>query len=325
MAAMANIRVHSEENNTVVLLHTLLLIQMHLNKSENKLVKKFIHLSNLIWKVKLIYYIDSLHQKWNISAFIWLFIWIIKSYSSRKPTIQYPRQGAYCKKVQYCREDCQVEALQKCVGASQGVDHRLFFPRWKFFFHQHDKFFLTRIKGLRTEDVVHCTDCKAHWGILHFIWKGPRVWRKSGEAQNPVCHSSVDFSTFSAKPVFDSDFCLMILEIFSLSANPLPTCFCLRQSSQVHCTAACTLPTCPCTDFCLCFDSWILASIPTVPLLCLTLLACLLTSFACLFDTRFLPEPCLYFCQDFFFYFFVLFFLCCLCLAWTVSVILHYY
>lgn len=48
MAAMANIRVHSEENNTVVLLHTLLLIQMHLNKSENKLVKKFIHLSNLI-------------------------------------------------------------------------------------------------------------------------------------------------------------------------------------------------------------------------------------------------------------------------------------
>ena len=31
------------------------------------------------------------------------------------------------------------------------------------FFHQHGKFFLTQIQGLRTEDVVHCTDCKAHW------------------------------------------------------------------------------------------------------------------------------------------------------------------
>ena len=26
------------------------------------------------------------------------------------------------------------------------------------------KFFLTRIEGLRTEDAVDCTDCKAHWG-----------------------------------------------------------------------------------------------------------------------------------------------------------------
>ena len=44
-----------------------------------------------------------------------------------------------------------------------------------FFFHQHVKFFLTRIEGLRTEDVVHCTDCKAHWGnvivILGYINK----------------------------------------------------------------------------------------------------------------------------------------------------------
>ena len=29
-------------------------------------------------------------------------------------------------------------------------------------FHQHGKFFLTQIEGLRSEDVIYCTDCKAH-------------------------------------------------------------------------------------------------------------------------------------------------------------------
>ena len=31
------------------------------------------------------------------------------------------------------------------------------------------KSFLTQIEGLRTEDVVHCTDCKAHWGNVFVI------------------------------------------------------------------------------------------------------------------------------------------------------------
>ena len=32
------------------------------------------------------------------------------------------------------------------------------------------RFFLTLIEGLRKEDVVHCTDCKAHWGNVIVIW-----------------------------------------------------------------------------------------------------------------------------------------------------------
>ena len=44
-----------------------------------------------------------------------------------------------------------------------------------FFFHQHVKFFPTRIVGVRAEDVVHCADCKAHGGnvilILSYINK----------------------------------------------------------------------------------------------------------------------------------------------------------
>ena len=48
------------------------------------------------------------------------------------------------------------------------------------FFHQHGKFFLTQIQGLRTEDVVHCTDCKAHWlnviVILGYINKFDLIW-----------------------------------------------------------------------------------------------------------------------------------------------------
>ena len=39
---------------------------------------------------------------------------------------------------------------------------------------------LTRIEGLRTEDVVHFTDCKAHWGnvivILGYINKIDLIW-----------------------------------------------------------------------------------------------------------------------------------------------------
>ena len=57
---------------------------------------------------------------------------------------------------------------------------------WGFFrccfFYQHVKFFLARIEGLRTEDVVHCTDCKAHWGkvivILDYINKIDLIWFK---------------------------------------------------------------------------------------------------------------------------------------------------
>ena len=55
-----------------------------------------------------------------------------------------------------------------------------FYSFKRFFFHQHVKFFLTRIEGLRTEDVVHCTDCKAHWGnvivILGYINKIDLIW-----------------------------------------------------------------------------------------------------------------------------------------------------
>ena len=44
-----------------------------------------------------------------------------------------------------------------------------------FLSHRHVKFFLTRTEGLRTEDVVHCTACKAQWGnvivILGYINK----------------------------------------------------------------------------------------------------------------------------------------------------------
>ena len=46
---------------------------------------------------------------------------------------------------------------------------------WVFFSINMWNFFLTQIEGLRTEDVVHCTDCKAHWGnvivILGYINK----------------------------------------------------------------------------------------------------------------------------------------------------------
>ena len=59
-----------------------------------------------------------------------------------------------------------------------------FYPVKSFFFHQHVKFFLTRIKVLRTEDVDHCTDCKAHWGnvivILGYINKTDLSWFTHG-------------------------------------------------------------------------------------------------------------------------------------------------
>ena len=55
-----------------------------------------------------------------------------------------------------------------------------FYPVKRVFSHQHVKFFLTRVEGLRTEDVVHCTDCKAHWGnvivILGYINKIDLIW-----------------------------------------------------------------------------------------------------------------------------------------------------
>ena len=57
-----------------------------------------------------------------------------------------------------------------------------FYPVKGFFFSINVKFFLTRIEGLRTEDVVHCTDCKAHWGnvivILGYINKIDLIWFK---------------------------------------------------------------------------------------------------------------------------------------------------
>ena len=49
-----------------------------------------------------------------------------------------------------------------------------------FFLHQHGKFFITQFEGLRTEDVVHHTDCKAQWGnvivILGYINKIYLIW-----------------------------------------------------------------------------------------------------------------------------------------------------
>ena len=51
----------------------------------------------------------------------------------------------------------------------------LFPPRWKFFFSQYGKFFLTQIEGLGTEGVVCSTDYTAYWGnvivILGYINK----------------------------------------------------------------------------------------------------------------------------------------------------------
>ena len=48
-----------------------------------------------------------------------------------------------------------------------------FFPLLKGFFSQHGKFFLSRMEDLRTDDVVHCIDCKVGWGseiiILGYI------------------------------------------------------------------------------------------------------------------------------------------------------------
>ena len=38
-----------------------------------------------------------------------------------------------------------------------------------FFFHQDVKFSITWIEGRRTEDVVHCADCKAHCGKVIVI------------------------------------------------------------------------------------------------------------------------------------------------------------
>ena len=50
----------------------------------------------------------------------------------------------------------------------------------RFFFHQHGKFFLTGVECLRTEDVDHYTDCRAHWGnvivILGCINKTDLIW-----------------------------------------------------------------------------------------------------------------------------------------------------
>ena len=38
----------------------------------------------------------------------------------------------------------------------------IFLPCLKVIFTQYVKFFLILIEGLRTEDVVHCTDCETH-------------------------------------------------------------------------------------------------------------------------------------------------------------------
>ena len=60
------------------------------------------------------------------------------------------------------------------------VSFFLFFTLLKRSFHQHGKFFLTRVECLRTENVVHCTDCKAHWGnviaIFIYINKTDLIW-----------------------------------------------------------------------------------------------------------------------------------------------------
>ena len=41
---------------------------------------------------------------------------------------------------------------------------------WTLFFSQYSKFTLTRIEGLKTEDIVQCTDCTAYWGIVIVIF-----------------------------------------------------------------------------------------------------------------------------------------------------------
>lgn len=60
----------------------------------------------------------------------------------------------------------------------------IFFSLLKGFLFQRGKFFLYRKEGLRTDCVIHCTYCKAHWGdvIVHvhsFYWNAikPQLFR----------------------------------------------------------------------------------------------------------------------------------------------------
>ena len=48
--------------------------------------------------------------------------------------------------------------------------YSVFFPPVKFFFCSKWYVFLTWNEGRRTEDVIHCTVCKAHSGTVIVIW-----------------------------------------------------------------------------------------------------------------------------------------------------------
>ena len=55
--------------------------------------------------------------------------------------------------------------------------------------------FFTRIEGLRTEDVVHCTKCKAHWGNVIYIVK---LWTPDTESILQNCFAWTDWDVFKA-------------------------------------------------------------------------------------------------------------------------------
>ena len=62
-------------------------------------------------------------------------------------------------------------------GSSRGLVHH-FSPVKGFFFSHYGNFFLTCIEGPRTEDVVRCTLCEAHWGNVIVILGYKIKWIK---------------------------------------------------------------------------------------------------------------------------------------------------
>ena len=74
-------------------------------------------------------------------------------------------------------------------------DISLSFDEWRICFNCQTKFFLTQIEGLRREDVVQCTECKAHWGnvivILGYMNKNDLIglWSLS-DLHTPVPHAA---------------------------------------------------------------------------------------------------------------------------------------
>ena len=70
-----------------------------------------------------------------------------------------------------------------------------FTPLFKVFFSHYGKFFITRIEGLKTQDVIHCTDCKAHWGnvivILGCIDQIDLIWFDLALCKNEIKHQTM--------------------------------------------------------------------------------------------------------------------------------------